>query len=125
MSTPPRPQRWDSAVADAPAPSYGPQYQPSGPQPVVGVPPTAPPAQRTNGLAIAGFVLALLGGGILGLIFGIIARRQIDRSGGAEKGRGLATAAIVISCVWLVLIAIIFIAVAASDPGSSSYYSTY
>ncbi len=57
---------------------------------------------KTNGMAIAAFVTGLLGClGVLGLILGLIARRQIKEKGG--KGGGLAMAGIVLSCLWLVI----------------------
>jgi Tfp pilus assembly protein PilF len=56
----------------------------------------------TNGLAIASFVFGILWfSGGLALVFGYIARKQIDRSRGAQKGRGLATAGIVLGWVWV------------------------
>ncbi len=63
----------------------------------------APQPQRTNGMAIASLVLGILWlywvGSILALIFGYSAKSQIDRSGGAEGGRGLAVAGIVLGWV--------------------------
>jgi uncharacterized membrane protein len=62
---------------------------------------------RTNGLAVASLVCALLGvtvlwliGGILALYFGYRARKQIAENGG--RGRGLALAGIVIGWVGIV-----------------------
>lgn len=56
----------------------------------------------TNGFAVASFVLGLLGLNLLGLVFGLVALRQIRRSPG-ETGRGLAIAGIVLSIVWVLL----------------------
>jgi hypothetical protein len=70
------------------------------------------PAPTTNGLAIASLVfsiVSLLGlGSILAIIFGFVARGQIARSGGRQKGGGLALAGIIIGFVTLffVLLAI-------------------
>ncbi len=79
-----------------PAPGYG---------PVPGTYPTWQPAPTTNGLAIASLVLSivsLLGlGSILAIIFGFVARGQIARSGGRQKGGGLALAGIIIGFVTL------------------------
>lgn len=80
----------------------GPGY---GPPPMPGGPGYGPPhgyrSDKTSGLAIAAFVTGLLGCfGVLGLILGIIALREITRSG--ARGRGLAVAGVVLSCLWLV-----------------------
>ena len=56
----------------------------------------------TNGWAIAAFVLGILGGTILSVIFAIVALVQIR--GRHQRGRGLAIAALVISAVWIVVI---------------------
>jgi len=66
----------------------------------------APPDPRraggTNGWAIAAFVLGILGGTILSVIFAIVALFQIrDRR---QRGRGLAIAALVISAGWIAII---------------------
>jgi hypothetical protein len=58
----------------------------------------------TNGFAIVSLVLSLCGGGLLGLIFGIIALVQTKRTG--QKGRGLAIAGVTISSIYFVAIAI-------------------
>jgi len=77
-------------------------------------PPPAPPGYggsetgvRASGLAIAslvvglaGFCIPVIGGGV-GLALGIVALRQIGRSGGAVGGRGLAIGGIVASAVTL------------------------
>ncbi len=77
--------------------------------------------QRTSGLAIAGFVLSLVACGILGLIFSIMGKNEIQRSGGTVGGQGLATAGMVISIIRLVLeviyILVIIVAVAGSSGG--------
>lgn len=56
----------------------------------------------TNGMAIASFVLGLLGVNLLGLIFGFVALGQI-RSNPGQGGRGMAIAGIVLSLVWIAL----------------------
>ena len=81
-------------------------------------PPPLPVPTRKNSLAIAAFVMSLISIWLPGLICGYFARRQIDRSGGAETGRGLATAAIVIGLVWGVIVVIILIASASAGGGS-------
>jgi uncharacterized membrane protein len=61
-----------------------------------------------NGLAIWSFVLGLLWifwlGSALGLVFGIVAIRQVKRSQGTQRGTGLAIAGIVLSALWLLLL---------------------
>lgn len=80
----------------------------TAPPPPTGSSPSYPPGayaqpQRTNGFAVASLVLGILWifwiGSILALIFGLIAKRQIDRSGGGQSGLGLAIAGIVLGCV--------------------------
>jgi hypothetical protein len=66
----------------------------------------APPGKQrrdgTNGWAIAAFVLGILGGTILSVIFAIVALFQTrDRH---QRGRGLAIAALVISAAWIAII---------------------
>ena len=61
----------------------------------------------TNGMAVASMVLGILGmmgmvwiiSPILALVFGHMAKGQIDRSGGAQEGRGFAVAGIVLGWV--------------------------
>lgn len=68
-------------------------------QPII-VPPQPP---RTNGLAVASFVLGLLWiwwlGSLLGIVFGAVALHQIDQAKGAQSGRGLAIAGMVLGWV--------------------------
>jgi len=103
-----------------------------------GVPPPmmAPPAygyqqpmmmgpQRTSGLAIAGFVLSLVACGILGLIFSIMGKNEIQRSNGTVGGGGLATAGMVISIIRLVLEVIYLIVIIAAISSSGHHYSSY
>lgn len=80
------------------------QYQSQFPnQPMGGFP--AP--QKTNGLAIAGFVCSFFCG-ILGIIFGAVALSQINKTNGG--GKGLAIAGICIGAAstvvgWLIIAA--------------------
>ena len=64
----------------------------------------APPAQRTNRMAIWSLVLSILtlggAGSIAGIWLGAVARRRILETG--ERGRGLAVAGIVVGVVTLI-----------------------
>ena len=94
-------------------PGYPPGYAPGYP------PPYAPASQSTNGMAIAAMILGIAGlvvvpliGSILALIFGYMAKGQIDHSAGREGGRGFAIAGIVMGWIGIVLgtLMIVFIA---------------
>lgn len=91
-------------AAPASAPSYAP---PPGYPPPLSYPPPypPPPTTKSNGMAIASLVLGILWlgglGSLLALIFGIIGKNQIDRSGGYQSGRGMAIAGIVLGIVGL------------------------
>jgi len=70
-----------------------------------------PAAPKNNGLAIASLVCSILGlccgvGGVLGVIFGFVARGQIKRSGGAQQGSGLALAGIIVGFIVIALAAV-------------------
>ncbi len=85
------------------APGYSQPYPGGGFSPY-------PAAPKNNGLAIASLVCSILGlccgvGGVLGVIFGFVARGQIKRSGGAEQGSGLALAGIIVGFVVIALAA--------------------
>ncbi len=63
---------------------------------------------RTNGKAIAALVLGLCSfcvgiAGIVALILGIIAKGEIDKSAGRQKGEGLAICGIVLGVLGAVL----------------------
>jgi hypothetical protein len=75
--------------------------------------------QRTNGMSIASLVLGILGWlylipAILALIFGYVGKKQIDQSGGAQGGRGMAVAGIVLGWVWVGIFALVLLRVAAN-----------
>jgi len=93
----------------SPAPQYQqPQYQqPQYQQPQYQQPQFQPQfqqqfptAQKTNGLAIASFVCSFFCG-ILGIIFGIIAISQINKTNG--NGKGLAIAGICLGAAGMVV----------------------
>jgi Domain of unknown function (DUF4190) len=80
-------------------------------------------APGTNGMAVASLVLGILWiywiGSVLALIFGYIARQQIDRHQGMQGGRGMATAGIVLGWIgvgFLVLFILVAILGMASGP---------
>jgi hypothetical protein len=62
--------------------------------------PPLQPAPSTNGFAIASFVLGLLGGVLLSVIFGIVALRKLRVR--PQAGKGLAIAGLCLSGLWLV-----------------------
>jgi Domain of unknown function (DUF4190) len=81
---------------------------PPGARPAAGGPPGLRPyapvaAPSTNGMAVASLVLGIVWiywiGSVLALIFGYIARQQIDRAQGMQQGRGMATAGIVLGWI--------------------------
>ncbi len=61
--------------------------------------PTAP-RRRLDGLAVAAFVTAVVGLGVVGIGLGLAALRRIRR--GTTTGRGLALAGVAIGAVWTV-----------------------
>jgi len=54
-------------------------------------------------MAIAALVCGILGVSAVAIILGFVARSQIRRSGGVERGGGMALAGIVLGFVWLAL----------------------
>ena len=109
------------AVPEAPPadPPAAPPYAPPPGYPPPGYPPPGyvvyAPGPRTNGFAIASLVLGIVWiywiGSILALVFGYVAKRQIDRSNGAESGRGLAIAGIVLGWIGIAVLALILLLV--------------
>jgi hypothetical protein len=76
-----------------------------------------PMAPATSGYAIASLICSLLGyigvlffGPLLGIIFGHLALREIDRSNGALQGRGIAQAGLILGYIALGL-ALLFVAI--------------
>ncbi|MBI4259673.1 MAG: DUF4190 domain-containing protein [Actinobacteria bacterium] len=78
--------------------------QPAYPYAQAPGPPHYAQPQRTNGFAVASLVFGIIGGVLFALIFGYVAKGQIDRSGGAQGGRGMAVAGIALGWAWLALI---------------------
>jgi hypothetical protein len=98
-----------------------PHGQPVG-QPGAPAPSPYADTPRTNGMAVASLVLGALWlgwiGSVLALIFGYVAKGEIDRSNGRQTGRGLAIAGIVLG--WIgVAGGVIAIIVAAANSSSS------
>jgi hypothetical protein len=79
---------------------------------------------RTNGLAIASLACSIGGffvcgiGFILGVVFGYMAKNQIDASGGTQGGSGMALAGIIVGWIGIGLavvgLAIVLIVAAAT-----------
>jgi hypothetical protein len=71
--------------------------------------------QKTNGLAIAALILAILWlgglGSVLAVIFGIVSLNQISKARGALGGKGLSIAALVIGGIGT-LLTVLFYAIA-------------
>ncbi len=71
---------------------------------------------QTNGLAIAALVVGILWlywiGSILAIVFGTLAKRDIDRSNGAQTGRGMAIAGIVLGWLGIGFLAIALLTLA-------------
>jgi hypothetical protein len=78
----------------------------------------APSTSKTNGFAIASLVLGIIPctgiTSILAIVFGFIARNQIQQSGGRQQGSGMALAGIILGFVWIGISVIYWIAVIAS-----------
>jgi hypothetical protein len=106
-------QTYAAPAAPAPGgamPGYAPPTSMPGTAPVN--PAVAP--KSTNGLAIASMVLGILWvywiGSILALIFGYVAKGQINASGGQQGGRGMAIAGIVLGWVGVGVLCISIVA---------------
>lgn len=108
------PMREDSPVSYSDPPPPPPQY--GAPQPPYGggMPP------KTSGMAIASLVLGIVGiitcgcliPSILGIVFGILGKKDIRESGGAKTGAGLAQAGFITGIVGIALAVIYWIVVA-------------
>ena len=66
--------------------------------------------QKTNGFAVASLVCSCAGlfflPAIAGVVFGFIARGQIKRSNGQQKGEGMALAGIIVGTAWLAFLVV-------------------
>jgi hypothetical protein len=80
-------------------------------------------APKTNGLAIASLICSCAGLFFLpiipGIVLGFVARSQIRRSNGRQRGDGLAVAGIIIGFGWVVLFVLGFALDAVNNNSSS------
>ncbi|QCB99009.1 DUF4190 domain-containing protein [Arthrobacter sp. PAMC25564] len=69
-------------------------------------------SDRTNIFALTSMILGFLGGTVLAIIFGHVAKSQIRRTG--ERGTGMATAGLILGYFWtsLLIIYVIWLFVA-------------
>ena len=113
-----QPGAWQQPPAWHPVPPVGP---PTGPPGQYGPPAGFPgygwgPPKPTNGMAVASMVLGILWiywiGSILALVFGYIARSQIQQRG--EGGSGMAVAGIVLGWVGIGIFALVVLSAVAS-----------
>jgi hypothetical protein len=106
---PPAPAAWPAPFPAAPRQAAPYQAAPYQAAPYSAVPYSAVPGVRydragrpvqgTSGFAIAAFVLGLLGGAVLSVIFGIIALVKLRTR--PQRGKGLAIAGLCLSGVWI------------------------
>ena len=101
------------------APPPPPAYPPDPMQPNFEQAPVSTHRPRTNGMAVASFVLAFFFWP-LGIIFGHISRSKIRKTG--ERGAGLALAGLIISYVWGAL-TVVIVALAVFNAAVNSGYN--
>jgi Domain of unknown function (DUF4190) len=103
-----------------PPPQPPPTPQPPPAPPAAGQTPYQPrPTSPTNGLAIASLVLGIAGlvfyvcgiASILALVFGYMAKGQIDQSGGTQQGRGMAIAGIIMGWIGVAILVIFWVVI--------------
>ncbi|HXY73082.1 MAG TPA: DUF4190 domain-containing protein [Actinomycetota bacterium] len=96
-----------------------------GPSNVPGTGYPVAPSHTTNGYAIASMVLGILWvwwlGSVLALVFGYVAKGQIDRSNGMESGRGMAIAGIILGWVGIGVLVVAIIGLAVGRSHGSGY----
>ncbi|HWE70540.1 MAG TPA: DUF4190 domain-containing protein [Acidimicrobiales bacterium] len=101
----------------------GPLFPPAGPQPGWAPGGPVPPAETTNGLAIASLVLGILWlgglGSVLAVIFGFVARKQIRTR--RQRGNGMAIAGIVLGWVGVGLLILAILGSGTSITPNSNY----
>jgi Domain of unknown function (DUF4190) len=113
----------------APPAPYGPPGAYPPPGPYAQYPPSYPPSgyqtASTNGLAIASFILGLVGwmacgvGSVVAIVLGFVARSQIRGSHGRQGGDGLALAGIILGFIAIALVVVFFVigTIASSNNG--------
>jgi Domain of unknown function (DUF4190) len=107
--TPPEEPDRGPAPPPPPPPAYG--------QPAAGS--AYQSGQRTNGLAIAALVLGIAGlvfnpcgvASILALVFGYMAKGQIDRAPETQGGRGMAIAGIIMGWIGVAILVIFWVVI--------------
>ena len=117
--TPPPGSRYTPPPGGGYPPPQGGAYT-APPSSGYGPPPAYPPrSQGTNGFAIAALIFGIIGGALLGFIFGFIALSQTKRTG--QSGRGMAIAGIVLSALWTIgIVLLIVLAIASSTPAGDT-----
>jgi len=99
-----------------------PGAHPPGPGQAPGAPYPPAAAPKTSGFAVVSLILGIGGlctcgvTSLVGLVLGIIALRQVNRSGGALGGRGVAIGGIVASALTLLVGVVLWVA------GAAVYY---
>lgn len=90
------------------SPSGLPMAPPLAYQPPVPPVPVGPGyLRKTNTFAVLSLIFGILGGIVLGVVFGHVALSQIRRTG--EQGRGMAITGLVLSYCWIVPVALLII----------------
>ncbi len=105
-----------------PPPPYGPPH-PGGPgqPPHGGPPPWGQPTPPVSGLAVAALVTGLCGLFPVALALGLVALARISARRGAERGRGLAIAGVVLAGVQIAALAVIIpVAMTSDDDGDGA-----
>ena len=108
-----------------PPPQYG------APQPPMG----GPGEPKTSGKAIASLVTGLVGllticcgflvvSSIVALVLGILARKDIQKSGGALKGDGMALTGIITGIIGIILVVVSIILIATGAIDTNFEYSS-
>lgn|SRR5215475_7719014 len=125
-ATPPEPPDRGPTPPPAPPPAQSPPpgapTPPPAPPPSYGQPTTGYGYQtgpKTNGLAIASLVLGIAGlvfyvcgvASILALVFGYMARGQIDRDPANQGGRGMAIAGIIMGWIGVAIFVIFWVVI--------------